>query len=373
MKKIFSVLLPLIIICGLDFDIVLAEETPEPTPTYIPAFKPTVVYDHPGDEVVDLSCPADGIIDGLGSCTPSALWYQRCSHCIEENMIMTPVPPAGGEGTPYDENTTLYTNMSQIFQVNGEGDYVINFVPDVYYNGDDNTRGVFYGNYTGGIDYYINTINFQYGLEQTAGLPPNYCDITNHLRATIQNNMAHEMEVTIYKNGSVYYESGTVEYGDYIYPILRSWSACTVQDWVDEFEIEFYIDTWFDHVPQIELSFNILNELSNQDYLFDVGFTWIQGPWVCPGGDYCGSVICEGDSPYDSIFPEPGFGDIYCFDIGPYEYHPLGIDIVVPHVAHVCFQELTLGVASILGVSYSMDFMLLVICFGWLLIMLMTA
>ncbi|HUD44904.1 MAG TPA: hypothetical protein VMR41_05145 [Patescibacteria group bacterium] len=54
-----------------------------------------------------------------------------------------------------------------------------------------------------------------------------------------------------------------------------------------------------------------------------------------------------------------------CLDIGPYNANLLGIELNVPALVHVCLYGISFGSMSILGITFSMDVLMLVVAGIW--------
>lgn len=83
------------------------------------------------------------------------------------------------------------------------------------------------------------------------------------------------------------------------------------------------------------------------------------------GGSYCDCVdavtTCT-DFCYTGFGPT---GNGVCADVGPYSLTLFGIDLEIPWIAHVCFEEWLFGTAIIFGVSFSMDVVIFVVLIAW--------
>jgi len=91
-------------------------------------------------------------------------------------------------------------------------------------------------------------------------------------------------------------------------------------------------------------------------------------PTATPYPDvFCGSIEPEVDDTKIFGFEGLEFGAISCVDLLPYEISILGVDLSIPHFAHICFQDVSLGSAYIFGFEIDMDAPLYALGVAWAL------
>lgn len=366
-KKLWLVL-PITWICFLfAYDFVYAQEptnTPEPTitPTVLPGYIPTILppLSYAGETNI---CP-DGVPQYYGVKTPSPLWMIKCAHCL---------PDYQGEGQPviptpegfYSEDDDFFTELiagaGTKFKLNGAGDVLTEFEPDLYYS--SYKTGIYSAWSNDGVYlkttqpylHYVNSMDLHYEFFNT----PNAYAHNLKLGWKIYNFSSDDIIVTIYSNDELNGSQYTIGAG--LNRSIEFFSGYTNQQ----------INITRDHY----LQFEVLNggSIATSDVgVFDyassltcswsklMAFVWTQYPVEVIPDSACDSITGEGeDGEEDYGFTYDGitYGTTRCENLGPYDYEILGVVIGVPYIAYLCVQEIGLGTLALFGVVISLDAM----------------
>ncbi|MCJ7696509.1 MAG: hypothetical protein MUO40_13950 [Anaerolineaceae bacterium] len=375
--KIFNILLPITWICfyGLSFGKVFSQEaTVTPIPGYVPTIHPTIDYEYLTE---NYECPplTPG---GYGTVTPSALWMQKCAHCLPENQqIITPTPATTQQPTAYpgDEFITGRFQDTDWWQLNGTGDFItwaemgetyvgtetgvtyVNFMSRLWQNyGQENS--------TYDLTYYVN---YQVQAPASSSI---YWGYTRTMAFRFKNNTADYIEVEVYDIASGELEN---------FWVLNPGALVEKNLWSASNQVPVDIDEWL----AVEIRVYDSNASATDFQFYDYKTQWMSNgndrlitvryePGLySPDPEFesdCIAIVSEGDEEInDSAFDYDGltFGAIYCVDLGPYEYSILGVEIDIPHIAHICVQEVGIGTITVFGVDVSLDIFIAFLGLAW--------
>jgi len=323
--------------------------------TSAPAYVPTIIDPtYPSD----FACPEDGTVDGYGTTTPSLFWELNCSQCVITALVSstpyvptvtgtppttTNTPPISPTVTATVESTLVPNNLTFTSWTAGSGGLVPSYSCYTYHNG-------FY------CDFAFPTPTNRRTLYQSVltfarnGWGGNVYVVFD---AAAGGNFWYEHPRTVafdWNLGDGSYPSvgsGVTEHGSYT---LGSSAVIDTYQW-SKAEDGQYV-TWFGTVyyqPQPILP-------------TPVPVT----PTGTPSG-YCESV--DGSTGGDSAFTWTGieYGVAQCLDIGPYEVDILGIAIDIPWLAHLCLQEISIGVITAFNVVVTLDVIIAILLCAWMI------
>jgi|GEM_PF-7113917 len=374
MKKILIVLLPIIWICSLGLDVAYAQE-PTPTPTIEPAdnfFPDTFTGDFSS---LDRTCPEFGV-NGWGSCTPSPLWMMYCDHCVNDSFVAT-VQPGGSDPETYEDDDlpTMKSYASEAYYKDDNPMIIYEeFLTDTEFTSEK--EGFYYWKMNGAEITLQNVDGTYYIYHEGRGIE--YAGITQQLRLRLKNNN-HPAKCSFVYTDSLGNEFITGEMGysatrDYI---IEEWQAHPDAEIEFTYNIEVLMDMDGGNpvlTNGCSVDFDYLNHINGETYTREQTINWHRGGTVLSGGScYCCNVECLGESEFDTEFPSVGLGETVCLNLGPAEYHPLGWDIEIPHILHLCFTSVSLGTVSILGVVLNADQLLIAVLLSFLLVLMLQA
>lgn len=381
-RKILNILLPITIICGSllsRFKIVFADgtATPTPPPGYLPDIPDEIEYDE-GEE--NYSCPPGPPLYYMTK-TPSPLWMLKCGHCLPENQpFMTPTVAYTPSPTDMPGNGDSYTHVQDYWKLNGEGDYIYEFEPDVVQY-EINEYGLPRSSWltqrisvydTGEDADYQFSLDGLYRLDVTA-CSSLYCAYDRSFGMVFKNYDADAVEIEVYDSGELVNYWVLDNPGQIVSKTFDFGSMCNVVD-VD-----------------VLITINVTvygSSVSNPDVqIWDAAYDFICGSFSRQWHEVyaqthvsfseeeetnfvCDTITEAGEEEEDMYgFGYTGIelGGIYCLNIGPYEYDILGVEIDIPWVAYICVQEVSLGLIEIFGVAIDLDSFCMLIAVAWAL------
>jgi hypothetical protein len=321
----------------------------EPTPTATITSPPPLQISTPvsGEFDEGNDCPEDGNITGFGTVTPSAFWEYSCSHCLvtpESTSTPAPVPTWDGTGTP-PPTTTPTIDVTPTSQPQAGG-YITEYTMVGY-------------------------------------VQPNSWCLTNTLNSTVctlspdGSVLSCSVDMQAYDSASSDTLGRSCEAGIQV-SFLRSQDELYVY-WEDDI-------TFTPTQSQNVMYANYQNyDLSSGELLITqggiatirayssglyTGFLRVVGtltistspigipptPTPNPDAEFCSSVAPLNDEEYFG-FTGVEFGQMACVDFldPPINKEILGVEINIPHFIHLCFQDVSIGVITLFGMSFSLD------------------
>lgn len=336
-----------------------ATETPSPTITT----KPLIVFETPTPMELSRECPEDGIIDGWMTVTPSVLWMSYCAHCVVTPLWTstakpaTAIPTFNGTGTPPENTPTPTPTITPTQEYTGGLTEVIAFVGFGQTNSQGSTWACtilseYQAHCAGTIwltSYRARNSAFEVDIRVDKTVDDRdimFVGSFDGVGDTQQLSISYSYDEYLAGLASLPYDG--IEY-EYIYsPPLE---VGRVTAWHD---YQFYAGEWNEYHA-------ITGEV--EVYLYP-HFPPEGTPTPSPDSLYCDAVHGEsGESPfgYDGIT----YGAMYCVDLLPFEISILGVDLSIPHFAHICIQDVSLGKGRMFGMEIDLDVALLVMGVAW--------
>ena len=339
----------------------LAVETATPTPTI--TTKPLIILSTPTPFDLSSDCPEDGIVDGWGTVTPSALWSAYCSQCIVTpywTSTAKPAPTWDGTGTPPPTETPTLSPSAT-------------FTPSPTSDGGD---------------YYL--VSCSVSISQVG----NGCGVAvDNSICELQNN-DKTCHCLVDASTSSDGEGGThscrfgvnvdTERSDWYNAASHIWWTSNVSSfnsWTDYKSIwtradgTYYVDTGeVDARQTMGYRYQIYNDADTGGQMSVSGDAYISTdgsivstptPSPTPDGNFCDTVQDENDT--DPVFGYTGieYGAMYCADLLPFDISILGVDMSIPHFAHICLQDVSIGTGTMFGMSIDLDVALFVAGVAW--------
>jgi len=325
-------------------------------PAYVPTISTAPTYPS------DFSCPS-GPISGWGTVTPSTYWSANCSQCVVTPLwtstaqpaatvtgtpptatpvTSTPTPSATTTPTPiYTQSATTYTYVS------------------------------FTSSYTGATmscETYYNGLKCQFYFPT----PPN-----------ARTQYSPVLTISAPSNSTAYIVSDSVATGKFWYanPDIDNYSMGLSTGTYPATGTGVSVHHTYSKSVGTSFGLTFHTSKDTNQSSFWGGTVYIQPqavfptpipvtPSVTPTGTpsvYCAAV--DGSTSGDSGFSWTGieYGASACIDIGPEEISILGVDIGFPHLAHLCLQEISIGIMVIFGVTIALDVVAAILFLAFLL------
>lgn len=381
MKKILA-LLPLALLAGLaafflpSGSVQAQDPTITPSPT-ITAPPPPLVTVLPGTFPASFLCPT-GVPMLWETVTPSSAWWFFCAQCITTRFPTstprTPTPAPSSTGTPYTPTSTatptptatpvgltLYLVNAPVLNIYGSNMTVVSHTESCYnLEGGIYCSGVFTASWT--------TSGFERNMSLWLGMRRSDNSISNY-------------SVYMWHRINPNYTSSVAQWGARAHPINGQGSDWI--SWTDDSEDESHVNRNGDPLPTCGGTSNPCKEVRpfyirpGNSSNTGVTYNWATYFYAVPGlppvtpsptatarpGSYCDVT----DSVGSIAFSYSGliFGAAHCVDVGNWSVSILGIAIEIPWIAHLCFQDVTLGTVILFNVVVSLDIIAYVLGVAW--------
>lgn len=334
--------------------------TPSPTITT----EPLIIFETPTSmPVLSAECPEDGVIEGWLTVTPSALWLSYCAHCVVTPLWTStaqPTPTWDGTGTPDATATpdaTETPSPSSPTPAN-DGYYLEYCTSSIDWVGNgcaspvDNTVCVL------SIDNRQCACEVEAFIDDVGGGGTSSCRLHVNVRARRSDWYSAASSLRWYDN--VVPSHG---FSSFSFWTRTNGEFYTHEGAIDASRVyEFHFATYSSAEAMGEMSLVGQAVIGLDDIVMST-----PTPIATPTQSdlYCDTV--HGDVPENSPFWYSGieFGAMYCIDLLPYEKSILGVDLVIPHFAHICVQNVSLGQGKIFGMLIDLDVALFVAGVAW--------
>lgn len=338
-----------------------------PTPTTDPNVTPTMT----SKPLVDMSTPTPASYNFDGACpdgepagwltvTPSSLWLQQCTHCLITPVVTsTPPPPTpvptwdgiGASPTPAPTSTpTLHPTLAATPPVSLTCNNTCELSCE-----------------------QLNDWTVRYDL---TGWEGSYCSYNFPEYAHISDlYILHEGHIRAYgTTGNDYwswwFKGAALE--NSVYTLLaddHGPPTGTTPYWVDVYwEGEFHAGDIV-RIDQYGKFGWYKADVWESGYIIFSAVPLTSQPTPTPAPtpslSYCSAV--DGGVDDGEIFGYTGleFGSIYCADLLPFHVSILGLDITIPHFAHICLQNVSAGDVYIFGMRIPLDSFLYALGVSW--------
>ncbi len=324
-----------------------ATETGTPTPTitavggYLPSVAPTVFYDQ-------LDC-GTGTPIGYGSVTPDSLWSVLCANCVYTPMPSSTVNPTlatelamTASSTPSPTLTPVAS--SQLLYCNGP-----------------------LGGYAEVSCTELNEYTLLYSLNEAYETDVYFAmDWNKTLGATI-TSVRYVVDLELSSAPSIPCENCNNGWLFYANPAMTGLVGFLQTKYLGNgYTDSYHVDSTVAFITDANYAWGLamyggpLNEVTGSIYVVVNGYPFMYGTPTPSSGSYC-AVVNGGGSPItDTGFSWTGieYGSQTCFDIGPIDEWDFGwitfSNINIPWIAHLCLQEIDIGVITLFGVSVSL-------------------
>lgn len=343
-----------------------AQDTQTPTVTitsqgaYVPTIQPTMAAD-------DFAC-GTGTPVGYGTVTPDGLWSVLCSSCMPLEGLETSTPNPTSytptvTGTPPTPTSTPNTGPALI-SCGSRGDNGVSCTEIDAYTvrltivSSGSAQGIFWGSVESfdTATWYVELHSLVYTVGQ-------WYDTTIYPETSLVGGLLDD--------GGMWYPPIS-----YTSTYLGCGGGCRYYD----FNVGTYERVIEDVLPGDHL-FWVFSRVGGSAWWDTNGMYAIISsvptggtatPTPGPSGGYC-TVVNGGGEPASEGFSWSGitYGSQYCFDIGPLDQWDWGIvnlaNIGLPWIAHICLQEIDIGVIEIFGVSVSLLVVAYVVGIAWII------
>jgi len=372
----FIVILLVVLISFVSISKVSAQEiTPTPSMTGVPGMMVTVRPT--GTAISDISCPTGMPAQWLTK-TPSTLWDLYCSSCVVSTLqslptanptitrtptkTVTPSPTSTGTITPLAPTVTGTPNTSvsqYMYIVPGGYNHTYTYLGEEWDFDTVLETGIPYGARRDYKAFLVNNL--------VTSTYKGVVDTTLHVGLSCGGTMYFYFNNRTLGNIVLLFDDEYKTDSQIIAPMTEVLIKTHVYNsgWTGDIRRYFQVDVLLPNYPDGEhedfnyrwwyqlgcanSSYKVSNNFKTGE--FDLAST----PTPQPAQSYC-SVV-EGDDADEDLFGFEGleFGNKYCFDLGGWEFNALGLEVNIPLWLHLCLQNLSFGVLTIFGVTFSID------------------